>query len=163
VNPSTSPASRSSPASPSPPAPLPSVDATGIGAWQINAALALEQTFGPWLVNATGIVAKRTQRFGQTLGTQITLLAAGAYTFPNDAALALSASYAFEGDATQEGGGDVPLSSKRVTTVTFSLLWPVDDAWRLLGGLYVEPPISDVGSNQPSASGLTCTVVRSWM
>ena len=61
-------------------APL-AVDATGIGAWQANAALALEQTFGPWLANATAIVAKRTERFGQTLGTQFTLLAAGAYTF----------------------------------------------------------------------------------
>src|SRR6201999_23593 len=44
------------------------VDATGIGAWQANVALALEQTFGPWLLNATAIVAKRTPRFGQTLG-----------------------------------------------------------------------------------------------
>jgi hypothetical protein len=142
-------------------APL-AVDATGIGAWQANIALALEQTYGPWLLNATGIVAKRTARFGQTLGTQVTLLAAGAYTFDNDAALALSASYAFEGDATSSGGADVPDSSRRLTTVSLSLLWPLGDWWRLIGGLYVEPPISGFGSNQPSASGLTLTVIRSW-
>jgi hypothetical protein len=142
-------------------APL-AVDATGIGAWQANVALALEQTYGPWLVNATGIVAKRTSRFGQTLGTQVTLLAAGAYTFPNDMALALSASYAFEGDATDSQGHDVPVSSKRLTTVNLSLLWPINDAWRMLGGLFVEPPISNVGSNQPAASGLTLTVIWSW-
>jgi hypothetical protein len=142
-------------------APL-AVDATGIGAWQANVALALEQTYGPWLLNATGMVAKRTARFGQTLGTQVTLLAAGAYTFDNDAALALSASYAFEGDATISGGADVPDSSKRLTTVSLSLLWPLGDWWRLFGGLYVEPPISGFGSNQPSASGLTLTVIRSW-
>jgi hypothetical protein len=142
-------------------APL-AVDATGIGAWQANVALALEQTYGPWLVNATGIVAKRTSRFGQTLGTQVTLLAAGAYTFENDAALALSASYAFEGDATSSDGSAVPSSSKRLTTVNLSVLWPIEDAWRLLGGLFVEPPISHLGSNQPAASGLTFTVIRSW-
>lgn len=142
-------------------APL-AVDATGIGAWQANVALAVEQIYGPWLVNATGIVAKRTARFGQTLGTQVTLLAAGAYTFDNGAALALSASYAFEGDATASGGAPVPDSSKRLTTLTLSLLWPLADWWRLAGGIYVEPPITGVGSNEPSASGLTLTVIRSW-
>jgi hypothetical protein len=78
-------------------APL-AVDATGIGAFQGNLALALEQTFGRWLVNATGMVAARTPRFGETLGTQVTLLGAGAYSFPNDAAVALALSYAFEGN-----------------------------------------------------------------
>ncbi len=34
--------------------------------------------------------------------------------------------------------------------------------WRLFGGLYVEPPISGLGSNEPSISGLTLTVIRSW-
>lgn len=142
-------------------APL-AVDATGIGAWQANVALALEQTFGPWLVNATGIAAKRTARFGQTLGTQVTLLAAGAYTFDNDAAVALTAAYAFEGDATASDGTSVAESSKRLTTFSLSVLWPINDLWRLSGGLYVEPPITGLGSNQPSVSGLTLTVIRSW-
>jgi hypothetical protein len=138
------------------------VDATGIGAFQGNLALALEQTFGPWLVNATGAVAARTPRFGETLGTQVTLLAAGAYTFPNDVAVALSASYAFEGDATTTSGADVAGSSKRLTRVTLSGLWPFADGWRLLGGAFLDPPISGLGSNQPSSAGLTLTVIRSW-
>jgi hypothetical protein len=138
------------------------VDATGIGAWQANVALALEQTCGSWLFNATGMVAKRTSRFGETLGTQVTLLAAGVYTFSNDAALSLSLAYAFEGDATDGGGMAVANSSKHLTTVTLSGLWPVDDKWRLLGGIFVEPPITGLGSNQPSVSGLTLTVIRSW-
>jgi hypothetical protein len=138
------------------------VDATGIGAWQADVALALEQTYGPWLINATAIGAKRTSRFGQTLGTQITLLLAGAYTFDNDAAIALSASYAFEGDATNSDGTTVPESSKRLSTLSLSVLWPVSDLWRLFGGLYVEPPARGFGANQPSVSGLTLTVIRSW-
>jgi hypothetical protein len=137
------------------------VDSTGTGAWQISGALALEQTYGPWLVNATGILAVRTPRYGQMLAPQVTLLAAGAYTLPNDAAIALSASVAFEGDATA-GGAPVPDSAKRLTTVTLSGLYPLTDAWRVLGGLYLEPPLSQFGSNQPASTGLTFTVIRSW-
>jgi hypothetical protein len=138
------------------------IDATGIGAYQLNAALALEQTWGPWLVNATGIVAKRTDYGQETLGTQVTLLAAGAYTFDNDAALAVSLSYAFEGDGTYDSGADATGSFKRVTTVSLSGLWPIDDRWRLLGGLYLNPPSSSFGANQPSSAGLTYTIIRSW-
>ena len=138
------------------------VDATGIGAWQFNAALALEQTFGRWLVNATGIVAKRTPRFGETLGTQVTLIGAGAYSFDNGAALALAGSYVFEGEASANGGGSVPASSKRLTMLTLSGLWPMGDWWRLLGGIFIDPPVGTLGSNQPASTGLTFTVIRSW-
>jgi hypothetical protein len=142
-------------------APL-AVDATGIGAFQGQFALALEQTFGPWLVNATGTIAARGPRFGETLGTQVTVLGAGAYTFSNDAALALAVSYAFEGDATTAGGVHVPSSSKRVTTATVSVLWPLRSGWRLLGGVLLNPPIDNLGSNQPATGGFTLTVIRSW-
>ena len=142
-------------------APL-AVDATGIGAFQGSLAMALEQTFGPWLVNATAIVAKRMPHGGETLGTQWSLLAAGAYTFPGDQALALSVSYAFEGDASSSDGSAIPSSSKRLTTITLAGLWPLADAWRLQGGVFVEPPASAFGSNQPAVAGLTATAIRAW-
>jgi hypothetical protein len=138
------------------------IDATGVGAFQGNVALALEQTFGPWLANATAIVAERAPYGGEQLGTQVTFLAAGAYTFPNDMAVALSASYAFEGDASASNGSAVPMSSRRLTVITGSWLWQVTDAWRVLGGLFIEPPFDGPGSNQPASSGLTLTVIRSW-
>jgi hypothetical protein len=146
-------------------------DATGIGAFQLNAALALEQTFGPWLVNATGIVAARTSHGGETLGPQVTFFGAGAYTFENDTALALSVSYAFEGSASCSSAGagpcpsgtaSVPGSAKGVTTVSLSGLWPLSDAWRVLGGVYLTPPVDSLGNNQPATEGLTLTVIRSW-
>jgi hypothetical protein len=139
------------------------VDETGIGAYQANAALALEQTFGPWLANATAMVAKRTARAGETLGTQFTFLAAGAYAFENDAALALSVSYAFEGDATTSSGADVPDSAKRLAVVSLSGLWPLTDTWRVSAGLFLDPPISSVGANQPTQAGIALTLIRSWM
>jgi hypothetical protein len=147
------------------------VDATGIGAWQFNGALAIEHIAGPWLLNATGIVAKRTPRFGETLGTQGTLLFAVAYVFHNEDAIALAVSYAFEGAATQNvsvpGSSrtvtvDVPGSSKRLTMVTLSGLLPLNDAWRLLGSVFVDPPLSVIASNQPATVGVAFTVVRSW-
>lgn len=136
-------------------------DATGIGAFQINGGLALEQTFGPWLVNLTGLVAQRTEHGGETLGTQLTVLAAGAYTFSSESSVALTASYALEGDA-HAGGADVPNSSKSVLTTTLSGLVPLSDAWRLLGGVYLNPPLDTVGRNQPAALGLSLTAIRSW-
>ncbi len=145
-------------------------DATGIGAFQLNIALALEQTFGPWLVNATAIVAKRTAHGGEVLGTQVTLLGAGGYTFDNGAAIALSASYAFEGDASctggsalcPEGSSTVPGSAKAMTTLTLTGLWPLTDAWRVLGGLYFAPPVGVLGDNEPATEGLTVTLIRAW-
>jgi hypothetical protein len=58
--------------------------------------------------------------------------------------------YAFEGDATDSGGISIPESAKRLTTVSLSVLWPVNDEWRLFGGLYVEPTVSGFGTNQPA-------------
>jgi hypothetical protein len=146
-------------------------DATGIGAFQIQGALALEQTFGPWLVNATAIVAARTEHDGETLAPQVTALLAGSYTFPNDAAVALSASYAFEGDAScsagsavcPAGASAVPGSAKAVSTVAVSGLWPVAESWRLLGGLSLTPPLYGFGENAPASGGMSLTVVRSWL
>lgn len=136
-------------------------DATGTGAVQINGALALEKTTGPWLLNLTGIVAKRMEHGGETLGTQFTFLAAGAYTFTDDTALAVSLSYAFEGDASA-GGASVPYSAHAVTTATVSGLWLLNDTWRLLAGVYASPPIDGAGNNQPAAGGVTLTLVHAW-
>jgi hypothetical protein len=139
------------------------VDATGIGAFQGNGALAVEQTYGPWLFNATALIAVRSARFGEQLAPQGTLLAAGAYTFSNDMALALSGSYAFEGEATYSDGTSAAASSKRLTVLTLSGFWPVTDTWRVLAGVYLDPPIDHLGSNQPAAGGLTFTAIRSWI
>jgi hypothetical protein len=138
------------------------IDATGIGAWQLNAALALEQTFGPWYFSAYGIVARRTQHGDETLGTQLTGLAAGAYVFDNDDALALSVAYAYEGDGTTGSGADIPGSANGFTTVTLSTLLPINDAWRVIGGLYLNPPLSSLGINHPAVAGLTYGVIWSW-
>lgn len=140
-------------------------DATGIGAFQGNVGLALEQTFGPWLVNATLLAAKRTPREANgvrtTLGTQFTALAAVAYAFPDDSAAAILASYTFEGDATIDGH-DAPDSGRRLMRVSLAGAHPLSDRLRLQGSLSLDPPLVYVGQNQTTAVGFTLALLFSW-
>jgi hypothetical protein len=140
-------------------------DATGVGAFQGNLGLALEQTFGPWLFGLTGLVAKRTSRGAgrtrTTPGTQFNVMFATAYTFPNDAALALLLSYTLEGAPVVSGEERSDLS-RRIPRFGFAGIYPLTDQWRLQGGLFLTPPVSGFGRNTPSNADLLFTVIRSW-
>lgn len=140
-------------------------DSTGTGAFQGNMGLALEQSRGRWLFNITCLLAKRAthsvQGVDSTLGTRITLLAATGYVFDNDAALALVASYAAEGDA-KVNGLTATGSSRRTTILSVSGVWPITDRLRLQGSIFLNPPILDLGTNEPTSTGFTFGVVHSW-
>ncbi len=146
------------------PTPL-NTHATGIGAVQGNVGLALEQSFGPWLVNATGIVAKRFPRTAQgvhsSLATQVTLLGGAAYAFPNDAALAAVISYAFEGDATI-AGQTAEGSGRRLLRTSVSGVWPFSDRLRGTASFYFDPPIVHVDQNAIPAIGIILGGIFSW-
>jgi hypothetical protein len=145
-------------------------DATGIGAYQGNLGLALEQSFGPWLLNITGIAALRSARsvtsdgvtIHERLATQWTALAAVAYVLPSEAALALSASYAAEGNARINGEAALD-SGHRLTTLTASGVLPLSDTWRLQGALFLNPPLSSTSLNQTALGGALLTAVRAWL
>ena len=145
-------------------------DATGIGAFQASLGLAVEQVFGPWLVNLTGVVAQRTARtvsqsgitIHEHLAAQWTALGAVGYVFPSEAALALSASYTAEGNATIDGA-TAPDSSHRTTTVTFAGLLPLSDSWRAQAALFQNVPISTLSVNQPALLGGSLTAVYAWL
>jgi hypothetical protein len=139
-------------------------DATGVGAYQGNIGLALEQTYGSWLVGLSGILAKRTTRnvngVSETLGTQFTALAVGGYTFESSGiALALIGSYQTEGEASA-AGVDVPGSGRHILTISAAGLVPIGDKWRLQAALFTNPPF--LGENLPALTGLSFTVVRTW-
>ena len=133
-------------------------DSTGVGTYQANLGLALEQTVGPWLFGVTGLVAKRaTRTVGPTttsLAAQWTLLAATAYTFPNDAALAAVVSYAVEGDPVVNGM--TYDSTRRIPIFGVAGLYPFTDQWRLQGGLYFNPPISSSVEIRRRSSSSCC-------
>jgi hypothetical protein len=140
-------------------------DATGTGALQGNVGLAIEHTFGPWLVTLYGVVAKRAARtvHGSTsyLGAQWTGLLAVAYTFPREFAVALSASYAVEGDAELDGA-TVRGSSRRIPTLGLFGVAPFSDSFRLQGGPSFTPPVSQLGKNQSAGVALAVTAVYAW-
>jgi hypothetical protein len=143
--------------------------ATGIGAYQINAGMAVEQTFGPWLVSATGIAAQRTARtvgaapnqVHERLAPQWTALVIAAYTFPSEVALGVGVSYVVEDDATI-GGQPSPGTGHRLSTLTLAGIVPLSNAWRLQGGLFDNLPITSLGMNQPAGLGLFAILIASW-
>lgn len=145
-------------------------DATGIGAFQGNVGAALEQSFGPWLLNVTGIAAVRSARtvtsagvtVHEHLATQWTALAAVAYVLPSEAAVALSASYAVEANA-RINGEEAQDSGHHLTTLTASGVLPLSDTWRAQGALFLNPPLSDASLNQTALGGVLLTLVHSWI
>jgi len=140
-------------------------DATGVGAWQANGGVAVEQIYGPWLLNVTQLVAWRAPRsvegVDETLGPQWVTLVGGAYSFRDESSVALFGSYTIEGQATVNGTGAMA-SSRHVALVSVSGARPLSDSWRLQGSIFVNPPLSGLGRNQTSTTGLTITLIRSW-
>jgi hypothetical protein len=144
-------------------------NATGIGAWQGNVGLALEQTYGPWLLNATELLAWRASRTAniggvsesETLAPQLVTLVGTAYTFRNDASLALFGSYTFEGTATLNGA-PAPDSARQIALVSVSGAYPLSDRFRVQASVFLNPPISGLGLNQTAAAGLTLTLLWGW-
>ena len=139
--------------------------ATGIGAFQGNVGLAVEQLFGSWLVTAYGIVAKRTARTADgvrtALGTQWTALVAVAYSLPRDCAIAASASYTGEGNADVRGQ-EVADSARRIPILGISGVVPLSDHFRFQGGFSGNPPIPDLGKNQLATIAFSITGLYAW-
>lgn len=147
------------------------VDATGLGAWQGNFGLALEQSFGPWLLNATQLFAWRAPysvpgldgapSIDEALAPQWVTLLGVSYVFWNEAAVALSGSYTLEGTASI-GGSPVQASARRVALVSLSGVYPLSDRCRLQGSYFLNPPFSGFGRNQNATTGFTFTFIWSW-
>jgi hypothetical protein len=144
-------------------------NATGTGAWQGNAGLALEQIYGPWLLNVTQLIAWRASRTAsiagvsesEALAPQFVTLVGAAYTFNNDASVALFGSYTLEGTASLDGA-PAPASARRVALVSVSGVYPLSDRFKLRASFFLNPPISGLGQNQTATTGLTLGLVWSW-
>jgi hypothetical protein len=142
------------------------VFATGTGAWQGNFGLALEQSFGHWLVNATELFAWRApfsaDHVDEALAPQWTTLAGVGYVFTSEAAVALFGSYTLEGNPSIDGAV-VPGGSKRVVLLGLSGVYPVTDRLRLQASVFMNPPLSGFGAGQTATAGTTLTVIGSWI
>jgi hypothetical protein len=141
--------------------------ATGVGAFQINGAVAAEQVFGPWLVSLYGIVAARTPfsmdtsvgTVTETLAPQLSALASLAYVTTSEIALAAWVSLAYEGNPSIDGT-TVPDSERITPSLGFGTVLPIGDHWRFQTNVAWNPPV--LGQNALATVGLTWTLVRTW-
>ena len=138
-------------------------DATGIGAFQLTGGVALEQSFGHFLLNLTALVAWRTPRsvrgVNETLGVQFQGLLGVGYVFDSEASLAVSVGQVGELNAVLNGKV-APNSGRGLATVSVSGALPLGESWRLQGGLTYNPPV--LGWNQTSGLGFTISLLRTW-
>jgi len=145
------------------------VDATGVGAWQGNFGLALEQTFGHWLVNVSELFAWRApfteaadgQSIDEALAPQWITLAGGGYVWDSGVSLALFGSYTLEGSPSINGVSQ-PESGRRVLLLSLSGAYPLADNLRLQGSAFINPPISGFGAGQTATTGVTLTFIWSF-
>lgn len=140
-------------------------DATGTGTTQTWAGLALEQTRGPWLVAASGIVTVRTDREIQgitsSLPPRLSAGLIGAHVWRSGLVLSLGASYAFEGDAAVDGVR-VAGSARRALALTTALQAPLIEGTRLVTGASVVPPIAGVSAGEGASAALSLALVVPW-
>jgi hypothetical protein len=126
-------------------------DATGLGAYQANLGLALEQAWGPWTVGVTGLVAVRALRRYRGVehhaAPEYTALGAVSYSWDSGVGVGGTLTYAVEGDASVNGVR-VPWSARRATTAGVVAVIPLLEHWRGTVGSAVRPPISELGVNQ---------------
>lgn len=141
-------------------------DATGIGATQLSVGLALERSFGDFLLNVTGLAAQRTPRkvlgVDSELGTQWMGLFAVGYTMREETAAAFVLTYTHEGDARIDGQV-VPETASSRLRLSLSASSTVSDSWRLQGSVFLDPPLDGLGRNQPSTVGATLGLIRSFL
>lgn len=141
-------------------------DTTGVGAVRASVGLALEQTFGDWLVAFTALASKRANRHvgGVTSARAIEwdLLAALGYSFSHDVGAACLLSYAFEGNASLDGR-EVAASSKRLLEISFAATAPLGQVFRAQGALFFTPPFDGVGQNRLAEAGLSLSLIRSFL
>ena len=145
-------------------------DATGTGAFDLTAGLALEQTFGAWYLAASSWLTTRRDRdvavaggghVTQSYGLRSTTLAAAGYVFASEAAVAGYVSFFDEGDARVDGAAQ-PASRRRLTTVGAAAVLPVAETWRVQGAVFADLPWAPFGRNQLAGVGAAAAVVRIW-
>jgi hypothetical protein len=137
-------------------------DATGIGALQLTAAVALEKMVGPVMLSATGLVSGRMARsvgyVEQKLAPQWSAQLAVSYWFRRGAGIAASAVYAGEGNAAIAGSERAD-SARRLVTLTASGILPLSGRVRGHAAAFVNPPASHAGANQLATAGLSLAMI----
>lgn len=140
------------------------VDATGAGSVRGTAGLGFEKPIGPWLLDAfvlTTLYAPRSiGAVEEVRAPGLVLTGAAAYVLGAGEALGASLAYEVEWDVTV-GGAAAKDSSRRALRLALFGVHPFGrGAWRVLGSLAVEPPVSGLGQNESVSATLLLGVQR---
>lgn len=137
-------------------------DATGLGAAQLGAGLALEQVFGRMLFALAGTATFHGSRtisgVHSQLGPDIAATLGASYTFRNGFALGGSILYSNSFDSSIDGQ-DVANTARAFTEVSITGAFPLKNDMRVLGSVFFIPPISSMGQNEIANAGLAITFI----
>jgi hypothetical protein len=128
--------------------------ATGIGSFEGNLGLSVEQVIGRSFVSATAFLSQQASRtvgtVTQSFGPRVTAILAGGYVLANELTL----------------GGFVQAtrrSDQALVTAGAAAALPLGDYWRVQGTLSGDVPLSGWGHLQTTGAGLTVSLLRVWL
>jgi len=128
--------------------------ATGLGSYEPNLGVALEQVRGRMFLSLTGFVSKQTARsVGSqevSFGPRVTGVLAGGYAFANEVTVGAFVTA-------------MRRSDEKLVTAGAAVAVPLGDYWRAQGTLSGDLPFSGWGLNRSTGAGITASLLRVWL
>ncbi len=128
--------------------------ATGLGSYEPNLGVAVEQVHGRTFVSLTGFVSKQTSRTAGgvpvSFGPRFTGLLAGGYAFANEVTVGAFVTA-------------MRRSDEALVTSGAAVAVPLGDYWRVQGTLAGDLPFSGWGRNRLTGAGITASLLRVWL
>lgn len=145
-------------------------DSTGTGVFELSGGIAFEHLANPFLFTIGGLWAWRNSRTFDGITLQLaprwTFFSTMAYVFENHSALGLGLSGYLEGQAKVDGE-KASDSDRHMVFLALTYLVPLDaifnnERWKLHNAFTINPPIDDLGKNQPAFWSVAATLIYSW-
>lgn len=131
-------------------------DTTGGGVFRALVGASVEQAFGAWLFNLSGTVslAARADRAGITTrhAPRWAFVGSAGYAWSHHLSTAGSLSFETEGNTTLNDAV-APGTQKRRTELASITTYGFSDAWRMQFRLSLDPPVTQLGVNEPARLG----------
>lgn len=138
-------------------------DVNGIGTWELNGGMSIEQTFGHLVLHVTVLAGYRLPNKvlgeDQHLGWRALYLGAVGWVFDNDVAMMGTVTHSSDGDATL-AHQDAPDTGFRSTQLAFLVVNPITDTLRLRTSVFMDVP--PLGLNRPALGGTSISLAKTW-
>ncbi len=128
--------------------------ATGLGSYEPNLGVAVEQVRGRMFLSLTGFVSKQTSRAvgaqDVSFGPRLTGLLAGGYAFANEVTVGAFVTA-------------MRRSDEKLVTTGAAVAVPLGDYWRVQGTLSGDLPSRAGGAIGQTGAGITASLLRVWL